>query len=125
MVPGYSRRDGNIFLCLSGHTQDGADMTQQNFSDSGTSEEMHSDSSGHSESLFQPVHGKKKRKLNSSSDDGAKYIEENAYIDYSTLPADEKLYIILSKLNVNEARFNNIEQKLEENMLAAETHLKT
>ena len=52
MVPGYSRRDGNIFLCLSGHTQDGDDMTQQIFLDSGTSEEMHSDSSGHSESLF-------------------------------------------------------------------------
>ena len=27
VVPGYSRRDGNIFSCLSGHTQDGDDMT--------------------------------------------------------------------------------------------------
>ena len=31
MVPVYSRRDGDLFLCLSGHTQDGDDMTQQNF----------------------------------------------------------------------------------------------
>ena len=113
VAPGYSRRDGNIFSCLSGHTQDGDDMTQQNFSDSDTCEEMHSDSSGHSESLFQTVQGKKKRKLNSSSGGGAKYIEENADIDYSTLPADEKLNIILSKLNVNEARFNNLEQKFD------------
>ena len=97
----YTRRDSNIFSCLANHTQDGdADDDQIEFNDTenveGSSEWMRRD---------------KKRKFNSSSSAGEQLLfDGDDESDYSTMPTDEKLNLILSKVTLNENRFRRLEQ---------------
>ena len=111
---GYGRSDGNMFSCLRGLSQDGGDQT------SSDSDEAKSDKS---ESLFQEVRTKKKRKLNSSSGGGSKFVmSDEEDIDYQTISTEEKLNLILSKVSLNERRFRQLEHMLD-GVVSQEKHI--
>ena len=112
----YARSDGNMFSCLRGINQDG---------DEGSCATSDSDEtlSDKSQSIFQEVQHKKKRKFNSSSSDPSNEPnctftktdrsypdEQSETVDYETLSSEEKLNLILSKVSVNEGRFLRLEQ---------------
>lgn len=110
----YDRSDYNMFSCLSDHarSQDGDDQSD--------SSDMDFDDMGNlnkTQSTWQEARHKKKRKLNSSSGGGTQLLHSDSddgdLIDYQTLPTDDKLNMILSKVSLNDNRFRRIEQMLE------------
>ena len=66
---------------------------------------------------WQEARHKKKRKLNSSGGGGPQLLhsdtEDDMPPDYQTLPTDQKLNLILSKISVNDNRFRRVEKLLE------------
>ncbi|MEW8548621.1 MAG: hypothetical protein AB2693_34400 [Candidatus Thiodiazotropha sp.] len=109
----YARNDSNIFSCLRG-TRGTGDFEQyfSSVSDTDTDELL----SDKSDTTFHEVRYKKKRKLNSSSGGGSKLVHsasEEEAVDYQTLPVDEKINIILSKVTLNENRFKHMENVFE------------
>ena len=101
----YTRSDNNMFSCLRG--KDGGTDHDEN-SSSTDSESLISGKSDKSQDRFREVRHKKKRKLNSSSGDASRHDDEEV-IDYQSLPPEEKLNIILSKVSLNEGRFKRLE----------------
>ena len=106
----YGRSDCNMFSCLSDRRGMPGDSENPNSSDSDT-DALFSDNAKSSEGGFQTVQSKKKRKFNSSSGAGSMLHAESGVDvpDYDILNNDEKINLILSKVTLYEARFQNLE----------------
>ena len=110
----YARTDCDMFSCLSDHalSQDGDDQSDSSDMDF---DEMHNFDKA--TPGWQEARHKKKRKLNSSGGGGPQLLhsdtEDDLPPDYQTLPTDQKLNLILSKISVNDNRFRRVEKMLE------------
>ena len=101
----YVRRDSNRFSCLMDQDGGGGEWDEQ--FDIG---EIFSDSEGVS-NANEWTRREKKRKYNSSSSGPSQLsVGQDEDIDYSTLDTDEKINLILSKVTLNESRFQSMEK---------------
>ena len=102
----YSRNDCNMFAVLSDQTQDGG-------TDSSDCEDLFSDTPSANE--FQPVDRRrgKRRRQHTGSGGNINSSQAEDETDYDALGLEEKVSLILSKVAMNENRFNRIDCKLD------------